>query len=94
MHWFWKKQSRAVQLDTLYNDFTWSRKDNHRKTSGDKAVTRSRNCLRFNSSMTYFLHMTFLFYLHAVMSTLLVTLHSLCTLHSDVTLKQMRHAAQ
>lgn len=38
--------------------------------------------------------MTFLFCLHAVMSTPLVTLHNLCTLHSDVTLKQMRHAAQ
>jgi hypothetical protein len=44
--------------------------------------------------MIDFLQMTFLFYLHAVMSALLVTLHSLCTLHSDVTLKQMRHAAQ
>ena len=44
--------------------------------------------------MPYFLHMTFLFCLHAVMSTPLVTLHNLCTLHSDVTLKQMRHAAQ
>lgn len=39
MHWFWKKQSRAVQLGIMKAQRLWSRKHDHRKTLGYEAGT-------------------------------------------------------